>query len=54
MRKSNYMSLTDGKLLPVLIRFSIPFILSSLLQMLYSSVDVSFMGHVASTASVSA
>ena len=53
MRKSNYMSLTDGKLLPVLIRFSIPFILSSLLQMLYSSVDVYFMGHFASTASVS-
>ena len=53
MKKSNYMSLTDGNLLPVLIRFSIPFILSSLLQMLYSSVDVYFMGHFASTASVS-
>ena len=52
-RSNNYMSLTSGKLLPVLIRFSIPFILSSLLQMLYSSVDVYFMGHFASTASVS-
>ncbi len=51
-KKESYMSLTDGKLLPVLIRFSIPFILSSLLQMLYSSVDVYFMGRFASTGSV--
>ena len=48
MRKNNYQSLTEGKAFRVLIRFAIPFLLSGLLQMAYSTVDVYFIGNYAS------
>ncbi|MBQ8831099.1 MAG: MATE family efflux transporter [Oscillospiraceae bacterium] len=53
MAKNNYRSLSDGSVLGVLIRFSIPFLLSGFLQMAYSSVDVFFLGKFASAAAVS-
>ena len=46
--------LTDGKLYPSLIRFTIPFLLSSLLQNLYGTVDLLVIGNFSTKANVSA
>ncbi|MDR0818956.1 MAG: MATE family efflux transporter [Oscillospiraceae bacterium] len=48
--KSN--NLTEGPVWSVLIRFTIPFLLSGLFQVLYGTVDVYFVGHYASGASI--
>lgn len=40
------MDLTEGPILSSLTRFSIPFLLASIIQTLYSAVDLSVMGHV--------
>ena len=50
---AKYDSLTEGRVASVLIRFSIPFLLSGLIQMAYSVVDVYFIGKFASAASLS-
>lgn len=47
-------TLTTGKLYPALIKFTIPFLLSSLLQSLYGTVDLLVIGNFAAPASVSA
>ncbi len=44
----------EGKILPSLIKFSIPLMLSLLLQALYGAVDLLLVGHFGSTESVSA
>lgn len=46
--------LTDGKLYPALIKFTIPFLLSSLLQNLYGTVDLLVIGNFSTKANVSA
>jgi putative MATE family efflux protein len=43
-------SLTEGKISRLLVRFSLPFLLSSIIQTAYSSVDLIFLGHLASPA----
>lgn len=53
MLRNNYNSLSEGNVMKVLIRFAIPFLLSGVMQMAYSSVDVYFIGKYASAASVS-
>lgn len=45
-------SLTEGKVSSLLIRFSLPFLLSSVIQMAYSSVDMIILGRLASPASL--
>ena len=46
--------LTEGKLAPALLRFSLPFLLSNLLQALYGAVDLLVTGLFAGTAAQSA
>jgi len=46
--------LTTGKIYPTLLKFTIPFLLSSLLQSLYGTVDLLVIGNYSDTASVSA
>lgn len=46
--------LVEGKLYPSLIRFTIPFLLSSLLQNLYGTVDLLVIGNFSTKANVSA
>lgn len=45
-RKMIGMDMTDGKLLPSLVRFAIPLLLANLIQQLYSSVDMMIVGKV--------
>ncbi|MCR5272842.1 MAG: MATE family efflux transporter [Lachnospiraceae bacterium] len=47
-------NLTEGKLAPALLAFSVPFLLSTLLQTLYGTVDTLTVGNFATTGSVSA
>ena len=47
-------NLVTGKLYPTLIKFTIPFLLSSLLQSLYGTVDLLVIGNFSSSADVSA
>lgn len=51
-KKTN--QLTEGPLLKALISFTIPFLLSNLLQTLYGTVDTLVVGNLGSTAGVSA
>ena len=44
----------SGPILPPLIRFALPLMLSLLLQALYGGVDLAVVGHYSPTASVSA
>ncbi len=46
--------LTTGKIYPTLLKFTIPFLLSALLQSLYGTVDLLVIGNYSETASVSA
>ena len=46
------LSLTEGKVAGVLVRFSLPFLLSSLIQTIYSSVNMIILGWFASPASL--
>ncbi|MDR2360207.1 MAG: MATE family efflux transporter [Oscillospiraceae bacterium] len=46
-------NLTDGSVWKVLIRFTIPFLLSGVFQVLYGTVDIYFLGHFGSGASIS-
>ena len=40
MRKSQSYSLTEGPLLPAIVRFSIPLMLSNVLQVLFNMSDI--------------
>ena len=51
MGQNNFL---EGRILPPLIRFSIPLMLSLILQALYGGVDLAVVGHFSPTASVSA
>ena len=42
--KQNSLSLTEGNIAKVLIRFSVPFLLANLLQALYGAVDLFVIG----------
>jgi putative MATE family efflux protein len=53
MSNKNILTLTEGSVWKVLIRFTVPFLLSGLFQVLYGTVDVYFIGHYASGASIS-
>jgi len=53
MNNKNALSLTQGSVWKGLIRFTVPFLLSGLFQVLYGTVDVYFIGHFASGASIS-
>ena len=44
MARKYEMDMTTGALLPKIIRFSIPLMLSSLLQLLYNAADVVVVG----------
>lgn len=45
-RKMIGMDMTDGKIMPTLVRFAIPLLLANLIQQLYSSVDMMIVGKV--------
>ncbi|MDR2665191.1 MAG: MATE family efflux transporter [Oscillospiraceae bacterium] len=45
---SGALALTEGKIGKLLVRFSLPFLLSSMIQTAYSSVDIFFLGRFAS------
>ena len=47
-------SLTEGSVPRSLVRFAVPFMLASLLQVLYGAVDLFVVGRFADTAAVSA
>lgn len=47
-------SFLEGKILPSLIKFALPLVLSLILQALYGAVDLMVVGKFGSTASVSA
>jgi hypothetical protein len=47
-------SLTEGRVAPTLVRFALPFMLSSLLQSLYGAADLFVVGQYAGAAAVSA
>ena len=47
------LSLTEGPVAPTLVRFALPFMLSSLLQSLYGAADLFVVGHFAGSAAVS-
>ena len=47
-------SLTKGRVLPTLLRFSLPFLLANVLQALYSAADLMIVGHYAASQGVSA
>lgn len=46
--------LTEGKVVPTLLKFSLPFLLASLLQALYGAADLLVVGQFSSSAQVSA
>lgn len=52
MKQNN--ELTTGKIYPALLKFTVPFLLSALLQSLYGTVDLLVIGNYSETASVSA
>ena len=47
------LSLTEGRVAPTLVRFALPFMLSSLLQSLYGAADLFVVGQCAGAAAVS-
>lgn len=47
-------ALTEGSVIKNLVNFSIPFLISNLLQMLYNVVDMIIVGHLGSTVGISA
>ena len=47
MRNSQSISLTDGPMLPAIIRFSIPLMLSNVLQVLFNMSDIAVVGRFA-------
>lgn len=49
-----YTSLTEGKVFSILVRFSIPFLLSSFLQALYGATDLFIVGQFSNSAVTSA
>lgn len=51
---SSQLNLTEGKVLPTLIKFAIPFLFANLLQSLYGAVDLLVVGQFAESAGVSA
>ena len=51
-RERHPLSLTEGSVPKMLIRFTLPFFISSVFQVLYGAADVAFMGRF-STAGVS-
>lgn len=54
MMTKNSTALTEGKVLPALLNFTMPFFFANLLQTLYGTVDTLVVGNFGSTASVSA
>ena len=54
MSKSNQLDLTEGPILSKLLQFSIPLILSSLLQLLFNAADVVVVGRFAGNNSLAA
>ncbi len=54
MNKSNQLDLTEGPILSKLLQFSIPLILSSLLQLLFNAADVVVVGRFAGNNSLAA
>ena len=47
------LTLTEGRVAPTLVRFALPFMLSSLLQSLYGAADLFVVGQYAGAAAVS-
>lgn len=52
MQQKNY--LTEGKVMPTVLKFAFPFLLSSLLQALYGAADLLIVGQFSDSAAVSA
>lgn len=54
MRKSQSYSLTEGSLLPAIVRFSIPLMLSNVLQVLFNMSDIAVVGRFAGSRALGA
>ena len=54
MRKSQSYSLTEGFLLPAIVRFSIPLMLSNVLQVLFNMSDIAVVGRFADSQALGA
>ena len=54
MSKNYEINMTEGKLLPKLIKFSIPLMLSSTLQLFFNAADVIVVGRYAGDAALAA
>ena len=54
MRKSKSYSLTEGPLLPAIVRFSIPLMLSNVLQVLFNMSDIAVVGRFAGSQALGA
>jgi len=51
---SRQINATEGPILPQMLRYSLPLLLSSLVQQLFNSVDIAVLGNMADTTSVAA
>ena len=54
MASSKKIDATQGAILPQILRYSIPFLLSTLVQNLFSSIDIAVLGNFADTSAVAA
>ena len=54
MAKNKNLDMTQGKPLPLLVRFAVPLILGSLFQQLYSFVDTAIVGRCISAEALTA
>ncbi|MBQ1492125.1 MAG: MATE family efflux transporter, partial [Blautia sp.] len=54
MSKQELGHFTEGKILPLLVRFSLPVLMALLLQAMYGAVDLLVVGRFATAADVSA
>ena len=43
---------TNGPLLPSIVKFTIPLVIASLVQLLFNAVDIAVLGHMADTNAV--
>lgn len=54
MLKTNHIDATQGSLVPLIIRYTIPLILSTLIQSLFNAVDIVVLGNMADSQAVAA
>lgn len=54
MRTQKYNTLVEGRIVPALVKFALPFLLASLLQAIYGGADLFIVGHFSDAANMAA